>query len=107
MSKVNKNSNVTLEQVVSGIEEQVWNELETEFACPYCGDRLQETWNACCGEAGHGQDLFMHEDASYSMNYDEATKFCREEALKRLMKQGESGVHALLQAYTAAQGSKV
>lgn len=27
------------------------------FGCPYCGDPLEETWSACCGEAGHGEYL--------------------------------------------------
>lgn len=32
------------------------------FICPYCCNELSESWSACCGEAGHGQYVYIDED---------------------------------------------
>ena len=35
------------------------NEVVEEFlACPYCLSQLNETYQACCGEAGHAETAF-------------------------------------------------
>lgn len=36
--------------------------IETRMVCPYCMEDLNESWDSCCGEAGHGVEAYITKD---------------------------------------------
>jgi hypothetical protein len=43
------------------------SEVERQFSCPYCGEKVSEENGACCGEVGHGEDMYLVREELYTL----------------------------------------